>query len=98
MQRVAPVDHHPVEHAVHLLDLFEQDRIAADVAGRRGVAAAAFLVQLAEVRFAALRIDIFETGRAMAVEGRAAPVAAEQLLHRRQPVLGHRIDVRDPLQ
>src|SRR5690606_17802999 len=98
VQRIAPIHDDAVVHAIDAADALEQRRVAVDVPRTRRVRAPAFLLQGLEVMRAARLVHVLVAGRAMAVERGAAPVAAEQVVHRRQPVALDRVDVRYPLQ
>src|SRR5262245_47684977 len=98
MQGIAPIDEQAVEDAVLPRDLFEQGRIAIDVAGRRHVGPIVLAFQGSEISIAPSRVDVLEAGLTVSVESRAAEVLLEQVMNRCQPVRIERIEVRDALQ
>ena len=98
MQRIAPVDQHPVVRPLDAVDALEQRRVAPDVAGAGRVLTPALVLQGGEIGRMPRLVHRFVAGGTVPVERGAAPVAAEQVVHRGQSVGRGRIDVRDPLQ
>src|SRR5688572_26552522 len=98
MQRISPVDQHPVKSGFLARNLLVEGRVSVDVRGFRPVRTGAFALYAAEVLRPAGVVNDFVAGGAMAIESRAAQVRLEKIVDDGEFAVRRRVDVRDSLQ